>query len=544
MSIDLTAKEGPLKGERFDVGDEGELLIGRTARGVNLPDPEVSLHHARIQATRRGFTLTDLDSATGTLLNGQRLTANKPAFIDVGDVIVIGISTFHVNSARERNIKRILFAMVPAWGLVAAAAGVVFWATGERPATFRLSSAIRTVEGSVEQVTFPHVFLREHGIPRRGLGLRQVTDLDGDGIDEIWLRVNGREKVVTTTAEGWSLVADLPLQCSSTEEGQGDLVCGDTLYRRMEGVYRPILQDRPVVWLQGPVELPPPPKDGPAPPLAQGVGDLQQGRLVPFRTGLGEADRAAGFLAERGVTSPVHYLLCEDAIPGLPAQVLLESGEARPLGFRCGDGLQLKGSKAEGYAGARVAAVALTAVGHARLSEHVAYALSGFEGDLFLDGAQQRVFTDLIRPPLDSGGGLTLDWRSTPHVFDPIPRSSALAQRVGLLTDTPRPPDVLSARVLESGDALLDVPGCSRLQIHAASFHCATLRGCLPGYSFVRVRDIGCGAYTDILGTGWGNGIWSGRTENVEVRVKVESTGAFGVKDAHRVRVGARPIGG
>ena len=84
-----------------DMREEGariySLLPGLTTFGrradntVVLPgDPYVSGSHAQIHAESGIFRLTDIGSTNGTLLNGQRLTANEPVALTPGDVILIG----------------------------------------------------------------------------------------------------------------------------------------------------------------------------------------------------------------------------------------------------------------------------------------------------------------------------------------------------------------------------------------------------------------------------------------------------------------------
>jgi hypothetical protein len=77
------------------------LLVGRQdpARGV-YPDVDlstdggydagVSRRHARLWQQSDGYVLEDLQSANGTFINGQRLTANLPTKVRSGDEIGFG----------------------------------------------------------------------------------------------------------------------------------------------------------------------------------------------------------------------------------------------------------------------------------------------------------------------------------------------------------------------------------------------------------------------------------------------------------------------
>jgi tetratricopeptide (TPR) repeat protein len=66
-----------------------ELSIGRAEdNDIDLMDAKVSRHHARIHRQGANFILTDLGSANGTLVNGQRLT--RPHTLQHGERIGIG----------------------------------------------------------------------------------------------------------------------------------------------------------------------------------------------------------------------------------------------------------------------------------------------------------------------------------------------------------------------------------------------------------------------------------------------------------------------
>jgi pSer/pThr/pTyr-binding forkhead associated (FHA) protein len=67
----------------------GRFLIGR-AESAQLPldDPLVSRHHAAIDVTHAGATLSDLESRNGVRVNGVRITA--PHALAVGDKVSIG----------------------------------------------------------------------------------------------------------------------------------------------------------------------------------------------------------------------------------------------------------------------------------------------------------------------------------------------------------------------------------------------------------------------------------------------------------------------
>lgn len=540
--MDLTATTGPLKGSRFIVDDE--LLIGRTTRGVNLPDPTVSVNHARLRAFRDGAVIEDLGSATGTMVNGTDIRGRNSVQLDLGDEVVIGETTFVVGSGRKRAVRTALLAMIPVWGVVFAAMTAVFWITGDRPATVGLPNPIHTHEGTVQELTFPRDFLREHGIRLDRMALRQVTDLDADGIDELWLQDGDREYLLTFQSDGaWVVRADLPLGCT-IRQGTAEIFCGQSTFRVVDGTYAEVAQQQPVVWLTGPVERPEVPEGEEAPPLPPRAEVLQAGGLAGFRMVPGSSDRIAGFLADRGITEPVHAILCEDAVAGLPAQVVTQAGEAVRLSFPCADAIRVGGPKGEAYTGSRVAAIALSAPGHAALPSWVGRARSGDPRGLFLSDGDREVIAQLRRWPHDPRGGLQLTWKDTPHIFEPV-ATGEVAPPARLLVDGPAPAETVSATIYTGEPFVMDVPGsCAKLEVTTSTFRCATLRGCLPGAGFARVRQVGCGVTRDLLVTGYGDGVWAGADEHVDVRVEVETDGGLFMTDVVRATVAARPIVG
>jgi DNA-binding winged helix-turn-helix (wHTH) protein len=82
--------------------DEGEYLIGR-ARGVpvQIDDPAVSRHHARIVVSRGVATIEDLGSRNGTALRGERL--DGIATLADGDTLVIGPVTLLVRGPTNND---------------------------------------------------------------------------------------------------------------------------------------------------------------------------------------------------------------------------------------------------------------------------------------------------------------------------------------------------------------------------------------------------------------------------------------------------------
>lgn len=76
---------------------EGQLWVaGRDpASEIAIDSPQISRRHFEIARTKEGFFLTDLGSANGTKINGQRIPPHEPTRIDSGDEIrVMNIQMF------------------------------------------------------------------------------------------------------------------------------------------------------------------------------------------------------------------------------------------------------------------------------------------------------------------------------------------------------------------------------------------------------------------------------------------------------------------
>jgi pSer/pThr/pTyr-binding forkhead associated (FHA) protein len=74
----------------------GTMTIGRDTAKVTwdiaIQDQALSRPHAQIEREEDDFILTDLDSANGTRVNGDKIT--EPTTMKDGDVITMGQTTF------------------------------------------------------------------------------------------------------------------------------------------------------------------------------------------------------------------------------------------------------------------------------------------------------------------------------------------------------------------------------------------------------------------------------------------------------------------
>jgi len=77
--------------------------IGRQPdNDIVLPHHDVSAHHAEIRVEKQRIMLTDLESATGTSLNGTRLSTLQPSVLEDGATIEIGPYSILFRSDDER----------------------------------------------------------------------------------------------------------------------------------------------------------------------------------------------------------------------------------------------------------------------------------------------------------------------------------------------------------------------------------------------------------------------------------------------------------
>lgn len=90
----LIVSAGPQEGQKFPIR-AGKMVIGRATSkatwDIALQDRAVSRPHAQIERQDDGFVLTDLDSANGTLVNGEMIA--EPTALQDGDVILLGETT-------------------------------------------------------------------------------------------------------------------------------------------------------------------------------------------------------------------------------------------------------------------------------------------------------------------------------------------------------------------------------------------------------------------------------------------------------------------
>lgn len=81
------------------------LDIGRAGHDIVLDDPTSSRHHCKIEPDDGGLLVTDLGSANGTLVDGERI--GSPRLVGPGGVIVLGETEMVVvqgHATRETSV--------------------------------------------------------------------------------------------------------------------------------------------------------------------------------------------------------------------------------------------------------------------------------------------------------------------------------------------------------------------------------------------------------------------------------------------------------
>jgi hypothetical protein len=99
-------------GESFELGFE-PVSIGRHGDNtIILPDEQVSRHHAEIVMQGGRWVISDLGSANGTYVNGQRIVG--PQVLNHGDSIRLGQTQFRIEIAAALAAQDTLVELVPA----------------------------------------------------------------------------------------------------------------------------------------------------------------------------------------------------------------------------------------------------------------------------------------------------------------------------------------------------------------------------------------------------------------------------------------------
>jgi pSer/pThr/pTyr-binding forkhead associated (FHA) protein len=89
------------RGTRFPVR-RGETLLGRSPYcSIVLSNPLASRQHCALKLDAGNLTITDLQSANGTWVNGERVEGSRA--LNVGDLLRVGTDVLEVMTAEEEH---------------------------------------------------------------------------------------------------------------------------------------------------------------------------------------------------------------------------------------------------------------------------------------------------------------------------------------------------------------------------------------------------------------------------------------------------------
>lgn len=99
----LFVMQGRDRGKRFELPTE--LTLGRDASNlIQLNDSEVSRQHARVRKEEAGFTLTDLGSSNGSIVNNEPV---KERVLRTGDRVLLGRSLMLFTESQEHSSQNL-----------------------------------------------------------------------------------------------------------------------------------------------------------------------------------------------------------------------------------------------------------------------------------------------------------------------------------------------------------------------------------------------------------------------------------------------------
>jgi hypothetical protein len=268
---------------------------------------------------------------------------------------------------------------------------------------------------------------------------------------------------------------------------------------------------------------------GPEEGFIEGLGRMldTNKELKVARLAMRSWDDFSFFLSDRGIVEPLHYLICESAFEGLPAQAVLGNGNVQRLSQGCLGGIQL-----EGELRGEVLAVAVSASGQLGLADDVITFYAGDPAGLFLPPAYNRVHGVLRATPGYLQGGTTLrpspfnDRTVTfePRPDRPLPKKPRVLEAEMIMPAAPR---AFTHTIVDEGMDFVDMPDCGSLSVWTYSFHNRGLiRSLFPG-TFTRVTEEGCGAgATRLFSIDYsivGSGMREGTVGSYRVRAQIES---------------------
>jgi hypothetical protein len=545
-------------GEEFPIPHTEPLPVGRAAKGIQLTDPLVSIHHAEVfYDPKRGYVVQDLKSATGTWVDEESVRGDSRP-IGVGTRLRFGDTVFEVRPANSTP-HWVRWIAASAGGLLVVALGVFAAQQFVEPPVPELGCPDSGLVGAVgiKSLRVPPGFLRERGIVLSDLVCHRTTDEDDDGRVEAWLRhTDGREFVVapSTAAGEWTLLGELPPHCTARgAETPGEfpiLDCAGEEWMFVDGAYRYLRQEGVVVWYRELAaaepekpEEPTAPVEGEGPKEIELPGALTGAERAPIKVGRFalRGDRLGAFLSFRGVDRPIHYLICEEAFEGIAAQALMDDEGVSQLRIGCISDLRLLGSTP-----AKPIAIALTPAGRRALVDDVTTFYAGNPDGLFLDPRWEEVAEQIRAEPGFLVGarklvGDTKESDAPPMSPFPDPTRTVSAAHVLEPRDSrlSAAPIATSVSVLKEGDALVDPPGCAQLALHTEPFVRYGFSSVLSR-PFLTVQEVGCGDARTLATVGYTGGVTELDLEGLEARVVTEVSASARGLEISRARLSWR----
>ncbi len=92
-----------MKGRRFSVGAGGVRLGRSSSNDIHIPDEELSRNHCLLEQSGDEIRITDLASANGTFVNGEKLGADSRV-LHVGDSLEVGSTNLMVVGDEEKSV--------------------------------------------------------------------------------------------------------------------------------------------------------------------------------------------------------------------------------------------------------------------------------------------------------------------------------------------------------------------------------------------------------------------------------------------------------
>jgi hypothetical protein len=533
------------------------VRIGRAGSSeLKVHDQHVEVHHARLyfDAVRDQWIIEDLKSGHGTFVNGECLRG-AARVVKPGAELRFGDARIRMTNTMRLPWWALLPGML-AGLLVVLAAFLVLWTWGRPSAEHVISldrEGVLTPLGRVHELKADAQFLRERGLSWNLKQSRPVTDGDQDGIDELWLDVNGEKELIITFGENnrWVELGLLPPGgVVNRAYGYPEVDIRGERWRMDPklGRYRPFEHDAPVVWYRP--ETPTDSKEEahaePAKALEltemPGVKPLQPLRVT--RMSLRDSALLGQFLSERGVHVPVHYIICEGAFDGIRAQVLTDEApnpQTVPLITGCIGELHM-----EGEVTGRPYAIALTPEGWRALVDDVVTFYTGSPEGLFVDNNTRAIVEKVRQDPGFQKTGRLFARPSNPVPgHDPLPSVGAEVSGVHPLAATElntaaRPAQTLTISTpRQPVDIDLDGQGggCEVLRVTLAEFEPGTMSW---NSTFATIEEVGCGAPRPVLTVGYSATTQPAKVGKYDIRLQIEADTFGRVTRVRRVRISWR----